>query len=132
MRASGIAWLFQLIDHSFSNVETLINYSIEESSEEVEPLLLLDFSVVVLVELGKELVNFCLTDVFGKTGAGSGKRDDFRSIDFTVVVDIDLVEGFESGSKCLLSSLCDFLTLFVVKLHIFFLILTKNYSLWHL
>ena len=114
-----------LLGHSFRAFKTLGDNSVKESAEEVEPLLLLNLAVVVLIELGKELINLGLADVFGKAGTGFGKRDDLRSIDLTVSVDINLIEGFQGGRKRLLSGFGDFLSLFVVELHIFFLILFK-------
>ena len=83
---------------------------VEELSEEVEPLGLLDLAVTVGVEAVEELLDLgvpgALVATCGKLV--SSELHNFGSVDFTVAVDVELAEGFLSllqGSSSGLSNL---------------------------
>ena len=88
-------------------MKALFDDRVEEAAKEVEPLGFLDFAITIGIEAGKELVNLGLTSgrigIVGKANTLRGELLDLGSVDLTIAVKVELVEGLlgrgESGSS---------------------------------
>ena len=86
-----------------SLVEALLDDGVKEAAEEVEPLRLLDLAITIGIEGGEELVDLGFTlggvGVVGETNTLRGELLDLLSVDFTIAVEVELVESLFSGGE---------------------------------
>ena len=84
-------------------LKALLNDRVEEAAEEVEPLGFLDLAITIGVEAGEEFVDLGFTlsgvGVVGETNTLGGELLDLGSIDFTIAVEVKLVEGLFGGGE---------------------------------
>ena len=87
---------------SLSGAEASCDDRVEEVSEELEPLALLDLAIAIGVEAVKELLDLgvlCgLVAALGETVAS--ELQNLGPIDLSVAVDVELSESFLGLSKC--------------------------------
>ena len=106
---SGRQTLNETKENSSSLGESLGDDGVEKLSEEVEPFSLLNFAITISIEASEELLDlgFLLFGggAIGETGSFTSELLDLISINFTVSVDIELVEGFFGSGEGGLSSL---------------------------
>ena len=90
---------------SLRAAEASLDDRVEELSEEVEPLGLLDFAITVSIKAVEELLDLLvlglLVTAVGKSS--SSKSANFVSVDFTIIIGVELLEsllslGESSGS----------------------------------
>ena len=82
--------------------------AVEEVTEEVEPLGLLDFAITIGIEGLEELLDLFIVGT-GHVSTVHGEFLDLTFVDFTVSVEVELVEGLLSAQERLLSSVGDLL-----------------------
>ena len=90
-----------------------------ESDEEADPFFLLNLTIAIGIEAGEELVDLGLTGggvgILGKANALSGELLNLGSVDFTIAIEIKLVEGLLGGGESSSSSGSDVGLIFCAK-----------------